>query len=364
MISSRPTLIGTALLILTVGCGSDAKEADVEPGRWQMAEPFWIGEVEGDGPEVFGSVTSLVVDREGRILVFDGQAHELRAFSREGSLVSRLGRRGGGPGEFQHVIGMSIAPDGSLWLIDGANARYTVIRDEEVGTYSRGSGVYTVPWTGGHAGGHLYDVVTLPDGPSMEALVRVNETGAPIDTFAVPINDIDTPRVGSIQLPIPYAPTQIRTFDSSGALWVAMTHEYALYQIGFEGDTVRIIRHDAEARSLNPTESDSVSQHIQALREQFGLEVRDALIPRAAPLLRRVTVADDGLVWVTRADPPPDAPGGTRFDVFDRDGNLIGEVSVDYSLVLHSVQDGQLYGVARDDLGVERVLRARVQRDL
>jgi hypothetical protein len=362
MKSMRSTLFGIALLGLTPGCGIGSEQADVEPGQWQTAEPLWIGEVEGDGPEVFGSIASMAVDQEGRILVFDGRAYELRVFSPDGSFVSRVGRRGGGPGEFQHVIGMSVAPDGSLWLIDGANARYTVLRDDDVETYTRGAGVYTVPWTGGHADGHLYDVVMVPGGPSREALVRVDEAGAVVDTFAVPVNEIETPRVGSIRLPLPYAPSQIRTFDHSGALWVAMTHEYTLYQIGREGDTLRIIGREEEARPLSPTESDSVSQHIRALREQFRLEVRDGLVPRAAPLLRRITVADDGSIWVTRADPPPGLPSGSQFDVFDGDGNLIGELSVDFSLSLRLVQDGHMYGVARDELGVERVFRARVER--
>lgn len=363
MKSIRWAILGVALLGATAGCGSGSEKTDGKPGQWRAVHPLWIGEVDGEGPEVFGSIAALVVDGEGRILVFDGQAHELRVFSPDGSFVSSVGRRGGGPGEFQHVIGMSVAPEGSVWLIDGANARYTVVRGEEVNTYSRGAGVYTVPWTGGHADGHLYDVVMVPGGPSREALVRINEAGAVLDTFAVPVNEIETPRVGSIRLPLPYASSEIRTFDPSGAVWAATTHEYTLYLIGLEGDTVRTIGREVEARPLSPTESDSVIQHIRALRDQFGLEVRDALIPRTAPLLKRVTVADDGSVWVTRADPPLDFPGGTQFDVFDRDGNLIGELGLDFSLNLRQVQSGYMYGVARDELGVERVFRARVDRE-
>lgn len=183
-----------------------------------------------------------------------------------------------------------------------------------------------------------------------------------IDTFAVPANDIETPRVGSIRLPLPYAPEQIRAFDPSGALWVAMSHEYTLYQVGLRGDTLQIVRREVEPRPLSATESDSVNQYIRALREQFRVEVREGLVPRTAPLLRQVTIADDGSVWVTRADPPPGSLAGTQFDVFDRDGNLIGEINVDFPLALRLVQNGQMYGIARDEFGVQRVFRARVER--
>lgn len=361
--NSMPSmLIGIALVVLTTGCEGGSAEAGVEPGHWQVVDPLWIGEVEGDGPDVFGSIASLAVDEEERIFVFDGRAYELRVFGHDGSFVSRFGRRGGGPGEFQHVIGMSVTPDGALWLIDGANARYTVLRGDEVATYRRGAGVYTVPWVGGHANGHLHDVVTVPGERSREALVRVNADGAVVDTFAVPANDIETPRFGSIRLPLPYAPEQIRAFDPSGAVWVAVSHEYTLYRVGLTGDTLQTVRRDLEPRPLSAAEADSVDRHMRALRDEFRLEVREGLVPQTAPLLRRVTIADDGSVWVTRADAPPDSPAGTRFDVFDRDGQLVGEIDLDFPLSLRLVQNGRMYGVARDELGVERFFRGRVER--
>ncbi|HLU24170.1 MAG TPA: 6-bladed beta-propeller, partial [Longimicrobiales bacterium] len=106
------------------GCGAAVDSADTV-AEWAVADAVWIGAVEGDGPDVFGSISALAVDADGRILVFDDQAHELRTFAPDGSFLSRFGRRGGGPGEFKHVIGLSPAPDGSLWIVDGQNARYT-----------------------------------------------------------------------------------------------------------------------------------------------------------------------------------------------------------------------------------------------
>ena len=358
---ARSTLAVVVLGVLALGCGDGSPEEGNAAVGWQVRDTLWIGAIDGEGPEVFGSVVALTADSDGRIYVFDGRAHELRVFGPDGSFISRFGRRGGGPGEFQHVIGMSVTPGGSLWLIDGANARYTVLRGDDVATYTRGVGVYTVPWVGGHSDGYLHDVIMVPGGPSREALVRVNAEGAVIDTVAVPADQIETPRVGPIQLPLPYAPRQIRAFDPGGALWFAMSHEYKLYKIGLRGDTLRVMGREVEPRPLSATESDSVSQHIRALRERFQVEVREGLIPRTAPLLRQVTVADDGAVWVTRADPPPGSPSGTRFDVFGRDGHLVGEVNVVFPLALRLVQAGQIYGVARDELGVDRVFRARIE---
>jgi len=312
-------------------------------------------------PDVFGSIAALAVDAGGRIHVFDGQSYELRTFGPDGSFIARFGRRGGGPGEFQHVIGISPAPDGTLWVIDGQNARYTVLRgDEVVATYRRGAGVYTVPWVGGHGGEYLYDVVRIPGGEPEEVLVRVNAEGVATDTFPVPIESIETPRVGSITLPLPFAPRQLRAFDPAGGVWTANSHAYALLRIGPGGDTLQVITRAVAARPLTAAESDSVARYIRTLREELGVDVRDALVPRIAPLLRRITVADDGSIWVTLADPPPNSPEGTRFDIFEPGGRRVAELTLDFPFTLQQVRNGRIYGVARDELGVERVFTARV----
>jgi len=364
MVCIRVGLIGLTFLLIATGCEGDAAHEGDEPVRLQLTDTLWIGAVEGDGPEVFGSIAALEVDGAGQIHVFDGQANELRVFGPDGTFVSRFGRRGGGPGEFQHVIGMSSAPDGAMWIVDGASARYTVLRGDEVVTHPRGAAVYTVPWVGGHADGDLHDLIRVSSEGPGEALVRVNSEGIAIDTFPVPANDLERPRLGSISLPLPYARDEIRAFDPNGNLWSAISHEYRLHRISLTGDTLEVVGRDLEARALSAAEADSVSRSIRALREEFGLDVREALVPRTAPLLRRVTIADDGSVWVTRADAPVGSPSGTEFDVFDRDGKLMGQLTLDFPLSLRLVHSGAIYGIGRDELGVERVFRAHVEPSL
>src|SRR5690606_36959635 len=202
----RSSIIGVLFL---AACGATV-DTDDSAAEWTVADDVWIGAVDGDGPDVFGSITALAADAEGRIHLFDGQSYELRTFGPDGSFISRFGRRGGGPGEFQHVIGISLAPDGTLRVIDGQNARYTSLQGDEVAApYRRGAGVYTVPWVGGHGGEYLYDVVLVPGGEPGEVLVRVNADGVVTDTFPVPVESIEMPRIGTIELPLPFAPRQL-----------------------------------------------------------------------------------------------------------------------------------------------------------
>jgi hypothetical protein len=57
-----------------------------------------LGDLDGEGPTVFGRIGAS------------------------------FGRPGNGPGEFRNVIGLASAPGGNVWLVDGGNARYTIVR--------------------------------------------------------------------------------------------------------------------------------------------------------------------------------------------------------------------------------------------
>jgi hypothetical protein len=375
-----------ALAWLTVSCGGDRNAAESAwagersqlPGGavlvsnpatgiwddqagWTLEETLRVGSLEGEGPDVFGRVAALEVDPAGRIYVFDGFARELRAFGPDGSFVGRFGRRGSGPGEFESVIGLSVAPDGAVWAIDGPNVRYTAIHGEHVATYRRASPLYRLPWVGGFtAEGALYDAVVLP-GQSGEVLVRVDSAGTAADTFPVATPELDVPRYGTMRFPLPYAPKVLRAFDRRGYVWTAVSHEYRLVQMSFDGDTLMIVTRDVAAPPLGSAEQDSVRRYVRQLEAQFGVGVSDDMIPRSAPILRWFLVDDAGSLWVARAGPE----GTTSLDVFDDAGRYLGEVKLGFEVAGGSVpivRDDHLYAVTEGELGVPVIVRSRIGR--
>jgi sugar lactone lactonase YvrE len=52
--------------------------------NWRVSEDLRIGTLEGTGPDLFGQIDALEVDRDGRIWVLEVQAQELRVFGRDG----------------------------------------------------------------------------------------------------------------------------------------------------------------------------------------------------------------------------------------------------------------------------------------
>jgi hypothetical protein len=85
-------------------------------------------------------------------------------------------------------------------------------------------------------------------------------------------------------------------------------------------------------------------------------------MPHVYPPLDRLQPATDGTVWVFRTV----SGGASAVDVFDRNGHYLGapELPIDFDRVsVHVITDEHLYGVTKDDLGVDYVVRLRIVRE-
>ncbi len=63
-----------------------------------------IGGADGQGPSELSQVLGVARVADGRIIIADGASSELRIFSPKGEFIKAVGRRGGGPGEFDNGI--------------------------------------------------------------------------------------------------------------------------------------------------------------------------------------------------------------------------------------------------------------------
>ena len=76
-----------------------------------------------ENTSLFTETYEFVVDRRGFVWVYDVPTNSVFLFDSTGKLARRIGRRGGGPGEFQGNRGMLILADGRLAVHDAHNAR-------------------------------------------------------------------------------------------------------------------------------------------------------------------------------------------------------------------------------------------------
>jgi hypothetical protein len=107
------------------------------------AHVFTAGRAEGESWEMFAGVRGVAFDAADNLYVLDGQAHRVIVFDGRGRFVREFGRRGGGPGELQGPISISVTSDGNVVVSDLGNRAWIVFRPtgEHVRNVSFGDGL-------------------------------------------------------------------------------------------------------------------------------------------------------------------------------------------------------------------------------
>lgn len=100
--------------------------------EWQIASvpELRLGTVQGEAPYQFHRVQFAARLDDGRVVVLDGTRLEIRFFGPDGRHHETLGRQGGGPGEFGNFSSQFLGSGDTLWVLDRANRRITVVAPE------------------------------------------------------------------------------------------------------------------------------------------------------------------------------------------------------------------------------------------
>jgi sugar lactone lactonase YvrE len=368
-------LIVTVAVLALMGCRGDAPAVgngpDVESSghdgliAWRVEEAARIGTLDGEGPTVFGRIAAIEVDEARNLLIFDRQAQELRVFSEDGHHRMSIGRVGDAPGEFRDVIGLAVGQDGSIWVVDGRSARYTIIgKDGEMRTRPRASVVTQRPWLGGFdrdGGFYEYSIDRQTEGVS-QMMVRLSPEGDVTDSSIIPRIDVPSPDFGGggVTMALPFAPQALRAWDQRGRVWQALSSQYSISSITLTGDTALVVSRMTVPIELSAAQRDSVQAVVENTeRTLVGQRVPQSMYPTTIPPLRWFFADDQDNLWVC-------ATGGdacTVLEVFDDHGTFQGSVHLPWALLdmpRPLIRDGYLYAVIEGEFDIPQVVVGRI----
>jgi hypothetical protein len=414
--TARPVLAALAILWISA-CGREAGSDDpalevvrdtvadtvvvrtlsgsVWGGDARLVPEVEIGVLEGAEEYMFGSVVALGMASDGSIYVVDRQVPALRVYGPDGVHRATWGREGGGPGEFSSPDGgLAVLNDGRVAVRDPGNARLQIFDPD-------GTPLDTWPVIpGGFSTSNPMfrtsdDVLMTPTVMDLEVdlsewrtgLIRIDAEGAVLDTVPVPEvheNDFIEARVeGNVSRnTVPFSPGEHWAVHPDGYFvhGVADTYSFTLLR---EGDPLRIER-AADPVPVTPGErSQARTRATRNLRmTDPNWRWNGPEIPRVKPAFRELYVGSEGRIWVMRYGPglegddpdyDPEDPDDVEmrwsepvlFDLFEDDGTFLGTVHgpTDFSPYPTPVFSGdQVVAVTRDDLGVQRVVRFRIQQ--
>lgn len=358
------TLAGGRVLV------SNADRGQYGADGLRLVEELRIGSVRGDGPDVFGDVFSLAVDRNGDIYVADWGANEVRVFNRSGSFLRRLAKEGGGPGEFNWAgpLGIAWQAPARLWVVDAPELALIDTAGAPLGTAFPGldfanetpradtsAFAYVqrveIQWEAGTRapGGlantpvaYFVDRYALSPEGGVAAVGRLH-----LGDWTWTDKTVDHGGGLRERRTLPLQPDLVWTVAPGGAVWAADRSQYRLHELTFAGDTVRTVELRRDLAPLRSPERDSVA-------ERSGFEPDD--LPPYRLAMDRVDAGPDGLLWVRNTLPD----GGYAWDIFDPCGRYLGpvvpETQLDGSPVAVA-EGGVLIGVAKDEMDLEFVVR-------
>lgn len=351
---------------------------------WTVADTpsLRLGEVQGEGPEVFGAIGTALRLSDGRIAVLDQDASEIRIFGPDGSHGATAGGHGEGPGELGRIPGLVDLPGDTLGVWGMMSQRLS--RFGRDGSFLDAVTASDLPgMVGFELRGALGDGrVLVSEGRSFSPEEMERGSGIHRDTLA----ELLVERDGSVADTL----GRFASGQSAGSpqdvkmVFFARSTHFAVGDSRiFAGDSerweVRVwddslretmrMRRAHEPVEVPPEAVEAERRERLAQTEEmpdqfrgmFRQQVENAVANETLPAFVELLVDGTGHLWVRRARLPTEE-GPPRWDVFRPDGRWLGTVATPEGLSVRQVGQDFVLGTRTDELGVQRVELYRLRR--
>jgi len=285
-------------------------------------------------------------------------------------------------------------PDGRVVVRDPGNQRVQVFGPEagrtdqwgyEVGGLYSGSPLYT------DVHGRTF-VETLDlsrdlhtGGGFVTHLVVMGPDGAQLATLSKPSSEYEAPtltaeRSGTTTRVVPFSPELLWTIHPSGHFLTGLSSEYRI-DLARDDRVLRIERGADPVPVLDEERAYERGRIVERMRRRDpDWSWNGPPIPAHKPFFKELLAGRDGRIWVRlstegyaveNADHDPEDPSSVpvvweeslRYDVFEPDGTYLGVVVPPDGFAPRPspvFEGDHVWGVTRDELGVQRVVRYRI----
>lgn len=368
------------MIVTSTGAGAWA------PGEsWSVKEDLRIGEFGGDPRYQFAQIGSIALNSSGHLIVVDRQTLEVREFTDEGDFVRAVGSPGRGPGEFARGVSDALVGAGDTLLVPDVRNR-RVHRFDEDGDFldaaSLDTGSYRVlrfRWnaaTGGAVAQVRYAVGDTSRAMSDELREVEHDGGLGRALLSLPSGGLFGAG-GTLQY---FTPEPIWGLTDSLTVIYGVTDRYRLGSYDRAGNLRMVVAREHQVRPITERDIRAFFVYLDRAWIAAGaspqqLEANHQLVSFAPtfPAFAAVHEGYQGTVWVQPVQPPGELSdeaierynfiedyGGSRWEVFDREGRLLGPVAMPPGFQPRLFVDDAIYGVQRDELDVQYVVRVRI----
>jgi|GEM_PF-975182 len=413
MAQSIRKLLAVAGFVSATGCGDRTHASDtgivvrdsagveiVEHTAAYIASlPRWtidtvpLVHIAGDAPgNAFTNIRAVAQRADGRFIVVEGRAREIREYSATGVFERQIARGGAGPGEIEYVSRLQLTPEDSLIVFDYNQRRASVfapggtfVRQVTYPRTSDGSRFRALGLSGdGRLIGRFEKSVgelVATDGPVTRipfAIVRMattsaaNDSASPgvVDTVAV-VPDLETyptafPSEGKAYPDIDFLIFGRRTNIAVANLGLFVGRNVAdEIELYHESRIVRRIRSGVVPGAVTAVHREAVHAELRELvakspmppaqkAERLDYLLTKRRIADVFPFHETLTAGTDSTLWVEK--PRLHDEAGRTYVVHDANGRAIAHAQFPARIVPHSLRKDRMVGVWLDSDDVPHVM--------
>lgn len=408
-LSARAFAAISAILFVPANAAAQQPACDAP---WQLVETLRLGSL--DGEDALSPVRALNTEPNGRIYLLQSWDYSVSVFLPDGRPAGRIGRAGGGPGEFGSPPRRMGWRADTLWVSDRFTTQFYLADGAPVRQVS-----FKIPMPAEGSrfapGTPLADGTFLPYRTVNEQselfllarqapLRRLSSSGEIVDTIATikrhladyVIHREDDDRGFGLMAPHPLTPSSeeswlpvVAVADGSAVMFIGEVGAeeeqptFDLLRIGIAGDTLLrravpyvplpVTREERELMREWFAAGIAGDRTPERLRPPWG--VRDAerrrriareliTFPETPPPVGRILAGSDGSIWLLR-ETWPRAPN--LWEIYDERGNLEGSVRIEAlqdgyrPYILHASRN-EVWVQIRGAMDVPYIIRYEVRR--
>lgn len=352
------------ILLILGSCSTQPPESNIlELPELEIEHFLEISESED---LLLGSITNLLVDSEGDIILVDGSQRFVYAVTSEGEFIQQIGGHGSGPGEYQFPGMVALSDDNNLHLFDFGSQSF-IIYSKENGRWNYDSdfsvnfsqyGFFSMFFP---ADEQEYYVVTNPmiasDNESESVVRKINNRGEVVQDsiYAYPQNErfvMLNNGAPTMAMTIPNMHRQGRfNVDYDGNLYFGWTDSLTIFRqrpgdSGFNS----IINRNVKNLPFTKASRDSTLSRYETILSDNNQARRELIssFPDTKPIYSDYKIDDESRIWVQMFNEIED----TEWVVFSDEGEPLYKLSLPDRNRLSTVRHGNIYTVENTEEGL------------
>jgi hypothetical protein len=306
-----------------------------------------------------------MVDTTGKIYISDDSDMAIKVFDQNGTFLKSIGRKGGGPGEFENIGYMAMLPNGNILVMDFQSRRTSLLKPD-------GEFINSYPWRGYISMAFLttdssYTVneYTFKEGARELWTKTFDFPGKELVSFGkFTFPEMKSISQGNIRvgMSVPYSPSSIFAGDQERRwLYHCLNNKYLIEVYDQNGKLFRKIDRPYQPVPFTSEDAKKFLSRYEARPDSPGAKLAKQMeLPKVKTVAERLLVDDQGNLWVETNEERKEAEKTLKaYDVFNKDGFYDARVWCEFPPGLFIA--GKMYRLAEDkETGIRTVNRYRV----